>query len=479
MRPAQCTCQFLFSTYSVFPLLQVQDKMDSDQSDDTDSYSAILSVFDALLFCYGADEDEIGEHLEDHKREKLHREDKLVRGKRHLAGVHLERITLQWETQVWLKNLLVLESLSRSTLQHIFSLCIHQYSEVRLVAQELFLKLVGRVGKACHALVIPLLVQCLKEGRQDDELKGALYMINSEKHMFFYSWEAAASIWPALVTAMHSDKQSVDDLLRDIGIKANRYYQDYVMYTLPLSAPEPPAGLVSLVKEQGLVREELGLASTAAMAGQLHYQALEGALVSLVEGKSLHWRHEEMAVGMLLSMVTYDTSPSLRTTGLWLGLLLSDQRTVRLMAYQALEGILKLAKIKSRKVPLSELVALGAGGQEEGSKPGLRGDNSFLQYQDSMGPGEVQAYWRRPFLVKSYLGYQGWPGEGRVRVSHTREDFQHGHDSVLGIIAEFFMDEAKTARCRGYLHYRVQRWVESMCSTVDYCQDLEWLEHFL
>ena len=68
MRPARCTCQFLFSTYSVFPLLQVQDKMDSDQSDDTDSYSAILSVFDALLFCYGADEDEIGEHLEDHKR---------------------------------------------------------------------------------------------------------------------------------------------------------------------------------------------------------------------------------------------------------------------------------------------------------------------------------------------------------------------------------------------------------------------------
>ena len=31
---------------------------------------------------------------------RLHREDKLVRNKKHLAGVHLERITLQWETQV-------------------------------------------------------------------------------------------------------------------------------------------------------------------------------------------------------------------------------------------------------------------------------------------------------------------------------------------------------------------------------------------
>ena len=76
-----------------------------------------------------------------------------------------------------------------------------------------------------------------------------------------------------------------------------------------------------------------GLATTSSMAGQLHYQALETALVGLVEGKALHWRHEEMAVGMLLSMITYDTSPSPKSTSLWLSLLLSDQRTIRLMAY--------------------------------------------------------------------------------------------------------------------------------------------------
>ena len=50
------------------------------------------------------DEDEIGDHIEDHKREKLHREDKLAKGKRHLPSVHLERITIQWKTDVWLKN---------------------------------------------------------------------------------------------------------------------------------------------------------------------------------------------------------------------------------------------------------------------------------------------------------------------------------------------------------------------------------------
>ena len=60
-----------------------------------------------------------------------------------------------------------------------------------------------------------------------------------------------------------------------------------------------------------------GLATTSSMAGQLHYQALETALLGLVEGKALHWRHEEMAVGMLLSMITYDTTPSPLSTLLY------------------------------------------------------------------------------------------------------------------------------------------------------------------
>ena len=84
------------------------------------------------------------------------------------------------------------------------------------------------------------------------------------------------------------------------------------------------------------------------MTGGLHYKALETELVDLVEGHALHWRHKEMAVGMLLSMITYDNPPSPRSTALWLDLLLSDQKSIRSMAYQALEGILKLSKVKTR-----------------------------------------------------------------------------------------------------------------------------------
>jgi len=46
------------------------------------------------------------DHLEDHKRDKQHREDRLHRGKKHLHSVILERISIQWETQLWLRYLL-------------------------------------------------------------------------------------------------------------------------------------------------------------------------------------------------------------------------------------------------------------------------------------------------------------------------------------------------------------------------------------
>ena len=49
--------------------------------------------------------------------------------------------------------------------------------------------------------------------------------INDSIFHILVSRESAAKLWPALINAMHSDKQSVDDLLRDIGIKMNRYYQ--------------------------------------------------------------------------------------------------------------------------------------------------------------------------------------------------------------------------------------------------------------
>jgi hypothetical protein len=43
---------------------------------------------------------------------------------------------------------------------------------------------------------------------------------------------------PALVKAQHSDKTSVVDILKDISIKCNRMYTDFVLFTLPVKKPK-------------------------------------------------------------------------------------------------------------------------------------------------------------------------------------------------------------------------------------------------
>ncbi len=85
------------------------------------------------------------------------------------------------------------------------------------------------------------------------------------------------------------------------------------------------------------------------------FRQLESILVNLLSqkkvGQPLHWRHEQMALGLLLMQIVpgYD-SPSPEAVEIWLRALVHDHREVRLMAFQALEGILKLVKTKAKRV---------------------------------------------------------------------------------------------------------------------------------
>merc|ERR1719193_921546 len=145
---------------------------------------------------------------------------------------------------------------------------------------------------------------------------------------------------------------------------------------------------------------------------------------------------------MLLSMISYSYTPTREATSLWLQLLLDDQRNIRCMAYQALEGILKLEKVPSKKVPVTQLNIIPGKGT---GYPGLRPDNEFLQYRN-MELDELEQYWSKPFIVKSHLGYWSWPTDERVRLAHSQEDFTTKPDSVRHLISQFFLDEALVTR---------------------------------
>jgi len=425
---------------------RIQRRILKEGADDTDSLAAVITIHDVLLFSYGNDEEDINDHIDEHRIIKQHRLNRLVGSKLHLNNVHLDRISIQWESQIWLKNLLVQDSLPPDTVSDLLDLCTEKYSETRILSQELLLKVVARVGRSCHPMILPRLLSCLQDSPSvsHEMMKGALYVLNSEKHMFFYSWEAASKLWPALVNAQHSDKSSVDEILRDISIKVNRYYQDYSLYTLPVSTPTVPTTLLDLVRSHpDLPHSQMSSLDSQSLGSLVHCQSLETSLHQLVVGKGLHWRHNQMAVGMLLSMVTFDHTPSHNQVAMWLNLLLDDDRTIRLMAYQALEGIIKLVKLTGQKVPLADLIP-----EVEPEGPGLREDNEWLQYRADMEPAELETYWGKPFLVKSYMGYWAWgrTQKDKARLPHKPSVYQLEPESIRSLISQFFLDEGTVAR---------------------------------
>merc|ERR1719206_1598428 len=59
---------------------------------------------------------------------------------------------------------------------------------------------------------------------------------------------------------------------------------------------------------------------------------------------------------------------------------------------------------------------------------------------------QVETYWSKPFIVKSYMGYFSWPSQeenATVRKINPLEHFTIQPDSVRGLISEFFMDETR------------------------------------
>ena len=61
---------------------------------------------------------------------------------------------------------------------------------------------------------------------------------------------------------------------------------------------------------------------------------LESELCELVQSGNLHWRHQQMALGMLLTMICSGHKPSVTTLDLWLECLIHDDRNIRSMAFQ-------------------------------------------------------------------------------------------------------------------------------------------------
>ena len=61
---------------------------------------------------------------------------------------------------------------------------------------------------------------------------------------------------------------------------------------------------------------------------------MEKRLCDLVQSGNLHWRHHQMAIGMMLTMLVSDHKPPANVVNMWLECLLHDDITIRFIAFQ-------------------------------------------------------------------------------------------------------------------------------------------------
>ena len=114
-----------------------------------------------------------------------------------------------------------------------YELAVSQYSKVRSYAQIVLGKILSSGDIQTEEKILSLLEKSLKPGVSHHEFKGALYILSNKEFLcLFHSWKNVSTLYPALVQAQHSDKETVVEQLKIIFNMLNPNHEDYAMWTM-------------------------------------------------------------------------------------------------------------------------------------------------------------------------------------------------------------------------------------------------------
>ena len=114
-----------------------------------------------------------------------------------------------------------------------YELAVSQYSKVRSYAQIVLAKILSSGDIQTEEKIVLLLEKSLKPGVSHHEFKGALYILSNKEFLrLFHSWKNVSTLYPALVQAQHSDKETVVEQLKIIFNMLNPNHEDYAMWTM-------------------------------------------------------------------------------------------------------------------------------------------------------------------------------------------------------------------------------------------------------
>ncbi|EFN87710.1 proteasome activator complex subunit 4B [Harpegnathos saltator] len=403
---------------------EVQRAMLKNAEDNTKSFFALIQIWSSLLLGkIRLFESHDARRKNFHVTKKLF-EDKLVKNKGRMGPIMLERCDMQHEARL-LARLVALTETHKRIMLELFTLAISRYADVRMKAQS-SLHSALKYFPYSYTFIVPRLIDILAKDTEEhhDAYKGVLYMLFGpvqDPIITVQHWSMLRSLWPAIVLSKPSEKLSVIRLKENIVDTVSKFF---IPTTIKLEVPDScltaaralwkhlPRPALPQPSEDEVQRgvqnlKRLGESNLTA------YNGLLDELLRCILEESLHWRHRLMAMSFIRDLVHPDQVYSVKIVRYFLQALVHDSLEERKIAIKTVVYILTQQKRKHPKITI-DAYSLSKNKElsEEQSKniiPGMRADNSWLQYNYKTRPLTAEQWDESKYLHLPYIGYYTWP----------------------------------------------------------------------
>jgi len=432
----------------VFLMEKLVKKMLADREDDTKSLNAIIIILKLVMFQHSISDESFEKHSKNFYQSKSKLEVKLFGSKKHIRAILLDRILLQHEKRLVENTHKAFTETHQTIFNLLVTLATSHYSKVRIQGQTVLTKALKSFPYSYHAIlsqVIPYLSN--SSSVTHEQFKGALYIILQNQLLVKHNWTLQCKLWPALVTAQHSEKPSITALIKSI----TGYVHSVDNWSIHWPhIPEKAIRLSRNLWEDPPNEEAISSClSTLAKKGEENmklYTCLVESLCEQIEKADLHWRHYNTTLTMLCAMLRHDVQFPVRATTIFTNNLIHENILVRKASLHVIDCVLKQTKRPHPKVKVPEVQPVPALVFANGDhlsdheplvkdklckpvkllsnlliKPGERPDNKWLQYSTINRPMNQHAYDLPRFVHKTHFGFYVWPEEELVYAPSSQQ----------------------------------------------------------
>lgn len=409
--------------YLVGLMSQVQRAMLEKAEDNTKSFFELIRIWTSLLL------GKIRLRGRDGRREgfliiKKTFEDRLVRNKSYIASVMMDRCDIQHELRLTAQSVALTETHKRIILE-LFTLAVGRYANVRLKAQDSLFSIFKNFPYS-YTFIMPRLIEILGRDTEEhhDAYKGVLYILLGQGHAPIFTQGDLAiltSLWPAIVLSKPSEKLSVIRLRQNIMNTISKYF---CLNTLKLEISDtrlkaacamwknfPQPALPQ--PDQDEIEKGAQNLKQLNQSNLMAYNNLLNEFLRCILEESLHWRHKLMAMTFIRDLVYPDQPYPTKLVRYFLQILIHDSLEERKIATTIVTFMLKQQKRKHLKVTVDvHSLSNESTKKEEKSRnvmPGIRADNSWLQYNYETRPLTAEQWDESRYVHKMYIGYYVWP----------------------------------------------------------------------